>query len=215
MTDVALSDFQGTPWSRQRGDDGELESHLWYHRFRTFYLPQGPDRSLLEANNRWRDNKGKDRTNNISGSWIRNAEKWRWKERAEAFDLEEQRKRIAEEEEARREMRRRQIRYFQGMQWVAASEIDKIVARVRQGGDADLSEGEIRRWLVDGATQESKARGIPEHILAVTTMSNDELLQYIQALLSAPAGDTVGTGRGADGGEGEEPRPPWATGDDD
>lgn len=212
MGDPVLSDFEGRPWDRQRDDDGELEPMLWFSRFDTYYRPQGPERSLLGSYNLWQAEKGKKKSNSPSGAWYNAWQEWRWQERAEAWDLEERRKRIAEEEAQRREMRRRHLQYARAMQAVASYELDQMRKLIEAGRPIDLPEGEVRRWLVEAIGIERQARGIPDHLLAVATMDDDQLLQHIQALLTAP-GDR-GLGRGADGGEEEEPRPPWEPGDE-
>lgn len=92
-------------WARQEG-----ESAKWYARFLIYRNMPATDRSLLAAVNEWlilkkieeiqarqlpveeatallRDIEGQIRPyKNAPGAWRRTAEKWRWKERAEAHD---------------------------------------------------------------------------------------------------------------------------------
>lgn len=211
--DPVLTSFRSDPWERQRSDDNKLEPTLWYTRFRTYYLPQGPGRSLVEANNLWRDEKGQKRSSHATGAWRRNAEWWRWVERAEAYDLEEQRKLIAEEEEERREMRRRHLQYARAMQGVSAYEIGRLRKLIEEQKSTELTDAEVRRWMIEGISIERQARGIPDHLLAVATMDDDELLKHIQALLSTRS--DIGLGRVSDRSEAEEPQPPWGFADDD
>lgn len=212
MTDAVLSDFVGQPWDRQRADDGELEPMLWFSRFDKYYRPQGPERSLLEAYNLWRGERGRGKASGAPQSWLDNQKEWCWQERAEAWDLEQRRRRIAEEEEQRREMRKRHLRYARAMQAVASYELDQMRKLIEARKPIDLPEGEVRRWLVEAIGIERQARGIPDHLLAVATMDDDQLLQHIQALLTAPS--DLGTSGVADRGEAEEPRPPWELGDE-
>jgi hypothetical protein len=78
------------PWSRQK-----QEPARWYLRFRR-YLDMGPKRSLRatiasEPQNEKakRGDKYQQKISNASipGAWSRAAKLWRWKERADAFDL--------------------------------------------------------------------------------------------------------------------------------
>jgi len=94
---------EAKPWERQRDEKGELESNLWFGRFWNFYLPQGSDRSLLAAYRAWRVQRGADGRDirSVAKSWERAANKWNWKQRAEAWD-EHNRQELEIEWEARR-----------------------------------------------------------------------------------------------------------------
>ena len=87
------------PWDRLPG-----ERNLWYSRFEEYRL-MGPNRSMLEVCNRSRDIKGKNRSVNTSQSFVNAAKKYKWTERAEAWD-EEQRRLDREEWEKRRQAQR-------------------------------------------------------------------------------------------------------------
>ncbi|HIP95827.1 MAG TPA: hypothetical protein EYH32_01285 [Anaerolineae bacterium] len=97
------------PWERQRDEQGNLEPARWFYRFDTFYRPLGPERSLLAAYNAWLAQRGVKRRNSVPRSWQRAAEKWRWKQRAEAWDAWQRQKRLEEEEEERRRWRKRRL----------------------------------------------------------------------------------------------------------
>lgn len=92
------------PWDRQSDAAGEPEPLLWWGRFRDF-LRLDKDRSLLELANRWRDARGRKRTDDPPGAWRRAAARWQWVERAAAFDLEQERIIQAEWEARRRKLR--------------------------------------------------------------------------------------------------------------
>ena len=77
------------PWDRQPD-----ERNLWYARFVQF-RDMGPDRTLVEAVNRWRDKKGRSRTTNAPTSWRRACDREHWVARAESWD-EAERARLAE-----------------------------------------------------------------------------------------------------------------------
>lgn len=68
------------PWERM-----EDETNRWYHRFEAFRL-LGVSRSLNAAVNQERVAKGRTESRHAPGSWRNAAEKWRWYERAEAWD---------------------------------------------------------------------------------------------------------------------------------
>ncbi len=68
------------PW-QQHPD----ESSAWYVKFQTYYLSQGPGASLLEAENRYRDEKGRKRTEGNSGAWRRESARTGWEMRADEY----------------------------------------------------------------------------------------------------------------------------------
>lgn len=90
------------PWDRQRDPDGELEPNRWYSRFSLDFQLLGPDRSLLGAYRRWlkrigKVRKGQGEPQSAPPSWRKAAVRWRWFERAEAWD-KVQMDRLREEE---------------------------------------------------------------------------------------------------------------------
>ena len=76
------------PWERQRDESGELEPMRWFGRF-SHFRQMGASRSLLECVNRYRDEQGQKRSNNVPGSWRRAEEKWSWRERVARWDQHE------------------------------------------------------------------------------------------------------------------------------
>lgn len=73
-----MSDEQ--PWERMEG-----EPNNWYARF-MLYLQAGPSRTLLGTINAEQVQKGAKKFTSISQSWSDAAKRWKWKERAEAYD---------------------------------------------------------------------------------------------------------------------------------
>jgi hypothetical protein len=69
------------PWERLPN-----ETNRWYQRFEAFRL-LGPERSLLGAVNRERVKKSQKESNSLPGSWRAAAKTYRWKKRAEAWDM--------------------------------------------------------------------------------------------------------------------------------
>lgn len=87
--------MNSNPWEKQPG-----EPTIWYKRFTTYRL-MGMQRSLrkvLEGENR--------QSKNLPGNWLRTAEQWSWRERAEAWDLNElEAQRVEDEEKFRLELK--------------------------------------------------------------------------------------------------------------
>jgi len=80
-----------TPWDRQPG-----ESDAWYHRFHTHFLLMGAERTLegafrpFVAGAQSGHNSGAlPPPRRMPGSWRDAARKWRWDERARAYDDDE------------------------------------------------------------------------------------------------------------------------------
>ncbi len=195
-----ISSFEGDPWDRQRDDDGELESIMWYTRFRTYFLSQGPDRSLLEAINLWRDEKGRKRTSNVAGAWRRNTDAWRWRDRASAWDAEQMRKAAERQEEEIRRMFERHVQIGQGMQRAATR---RLGAMIEDGGDwDDLTPDQMRLLAKDGVDLERQARGLPAWLVQIATMTEEELVHQWESLVGSE-GPPVRTGSGEREGYGE------------
>lgn len=68
------------PWDQMDG-----EANRWYQRFNAFRLA-GPGRSILAVSNAEKALKGRNESKYTPGSWRNAAEKWHWKERANAWD---------------------------------------------------------------------------------------------------------------------------------
>jgi hypothetical protein len=62
---------------------------MWYDRFVRHYLSKGSGRSVQGAYNEYEVGKGRNRSAaDAPLSWRRNAEKWEWAKRAEAYDAD-------------------------------------------------------------------------------------------------------------------------------
>ena len=194
------------PWERQRDATGELEPQLWFSRFDRFYRPLGPERSMLAAYNAWRvaesnheEKGGIPRSNSVSQGWDRNAKKWHWRERAEAWDEEERQKLLAAEEEARAEMIKRHLNIAKGLQGIGAKKLKEL-------GDAEslssVTPDQARLYLKDGIAIERTARGLPEHLVGITELSDAELVARYKSLI-----DRVGSFGAGDGEAGDPDAP--------
>lgn len=172
-------------WDRQRDPNtGELESNLWYDRFTDFRL-MGAGRSLLDCVNAEKATKGNKRQSHTPGSWSRAAKKWHWRERAEMWDEQQRQERIQADEQERAAMLERHLNLAQGLQSVGMKRLKKLDLT-----PDELSVGEVRQYIKEGVAIERQARGLPEHLLAVATMTDDELLKRYVGL----AGEIATTG---------------------
>ena len=88
-------------WERQKGEDGQLEPMLWFDRF-TDFLHQDAPRSIARMVNEWRDAVGRPRAKDVPGSWRKQSLRWRWRDRAQAWDVEQ--RRLRDEQWASREV---------------------------------------------------------------------------------------------------------------
>lgn len=171
---------------------------MWFDRFDRYYRAAGPERSMLGAYNAWRKKEKKGETRSLASSWSKNAAKWNWKERAEAWDMEQHRLRIAEEERQRADMLRRHTRLARGLQQVGGKRLELLDKK-----PDELSAGEARQYVKDGVGLERQAAGLPEHLVAVAAMSDDELLQKYRRLLTGISGAGSGDGPEGDPGSGD------------
>lgn len=175
-------------WERQRDPEtDELEPVLWFARFEPFRL-QGPGRSLLEAVNRAREQKGQGRSNYLPGSWRRACKKWQWRERAQDWDLH-----VAEE--AEREWLRFRESWRDKERGLAEALVEKAeqmmrfpVARVsRTGEDGAVTIVEPAGWTF--ATARGLAETASRLARLASEMETDRRHVTLDMLLDALPGD--------------------------
>ena len=74
----------------------DKEPIFWYRRFMTYYLPLGPNRNLTRAYLKWMETEKPEQAArkkasrafiNTGREWSVMARDWKWRERAESFDL--------------------------------------------------------------------------------------------------------------------------------
>lgn len=186
------------PWERMDG-----EPALWFGRLDKYYRPQGSERTLEAAYNLWLQSEGsnpKQKSRRPPSTWYSRTKEWRWKERAEAWDAEQRRRRLAAEERERAAMMERHIRLAQVMQTVGGRRIQALLQEMNAGNMSELEVAEARLYLKDGVSLERQARGMPEHLLQIMQMSDDELLNYIAQFESGAGETSGGIGAGADAG---------------
>ena len=97
-------------WERQSDEKGKPEPIRWYNRF-VIYREMGPDRSLLGAYKLFlvaQNGEGEPGRNSrpvkAPSPWTRECERWQWKVRAEAWDMENIRRKELEWAERRRQV---------------------------------------------------------------------------------------------------------------
>jgi len=154
-------------WDRQPG-----EPMLWYSRFTKFRL-QGPRRSPLGVYNEERALAGTERRAGVPGAWTRALVKWRWRERAEAWDKAEQERVEAEWGERRAQIRERD--FAQSLQ------LRDLAQKILDEGPKFIKS----RRRVSG-TQEIITVALDGH-LAVKALEASSKLQRLAAEMADPA----------------------------
>jgi len=198
MDDETGNETERKPWDRMDG-----EPSMWYARMDKYYRPQGPERSIEEAYRLWLQDpttrKRKHPAPRPNKYWHYNARDWKWRERVAAWDAEQRRKRLVAEERERAAMLERHIRLAQVMQTLGGRRIQALLQEMNEGNTEGLGVEEARLYLKDGVSLERQARGMPEHLLQIMQMSDDELLAYIAQFEngSGEAGGSVGAGADA------------------
>ncbi len=75
------------------------EPPRWFARYEAFRL-LGPNRSVLAVYNAGREKASKGKSHTFPSSWGKAAEKWRWRERAVAWDASERQRRAKDQAES-------------------------------------------------------------------------------------------------------------------
>lgn len=101
-------------WDRQPGEPGH-----WFDRFEVF-RQLGPKRDMLSA---YRSITGRQGADDLPGNWRDATTKWRWRERAEAFDDDERRKQREAEEEMRAEERQYRLQMLRASRQIIGREL--------------------------------------------------------------------------------------------
>lgn len=121
MADEQQEDIE-QPWSRLSGED-----ERWYNRFLAF-RDMGPVRTIRGACHIEEDRLGRKRCEKPSRNWYDNAKKFRWHERAEAYDA----------------YRREQV-FTQGYAYdlTRISKLDKLAEKLEELINKQLANGKI------------------------------------------------------------------------
>ena len=142
---------QPQPWEQQPG-----EPNLWYARLERYRLA-GPSRSLLGTLNAERQQRGANKGKSVPQAWARNAKRWRWRERAEAWDEHQRRQARLAHAQGIEEMNQRHIQEAKALQSIAIQRVKALAAE-------QLSAAEVLRYCIESAKLERTARGEPETI---------------------------------------------------
>ncbi len=176
------------------------EPVLWYDRFDTFRL-LGTGRNLDAAYRACR----KIESGRAGAVWRKNAEKWNWQERAEAWDAAERERFRAEDEERRRVAREARIELLQSARAGAWKAIQNAHLSELSEEDARSMLGSLRMLLMDALRGERLELGEPTEIVGdveVKPFRADELakaereLQEWRERRNDNVADGDGTGRG-------------------
>jgi hypothetical protein len=151
MNDAQTPQESSDPWEQQPG-----EPSRWYARFERFRLA-GASRSLLGAVNTEHLQNGKPSTRSVPQGWAKAAQQWRWRERADAWDVHERRLARAAHAQQIEEMNRRHVQEARGLQSLA-------IGFLKSGNQEQLTPSQVLRIIVAAAKLERTALGEPESI---------------------------------------------------
>jgi hypothetical protein len=143
--------IQSEPWEQQAG-----EPNRWFARFETFRLA-GPSRTMLASVNADRFARGANRSRSIPQAWAKNARRWQWSERAQAWDHAQRKEvRLARARDIE-EMNRRHLHEAQALQ-------SKAFQRLKSLELERLSPADVLRFCIESAKLERTVMGEPETI---------------------------------------------------
>jgi hypothetical protein len=139
-------------WDRQPD-----EPTRWFERFHQFCL-MGPGRTLMGCIHAEQERLGKEKkSTQIPGAWSEQAARWKWRERATAWDDYQRELARKEEEVTLRQRRRVHLAQAQLVQ-------DKAFERLKAIAPAELTVRDVLAYLEAGVRQELLARGAPSEI---------------------------------------------------
>jgi hypothetical protein len=164
-------------WERQPGE--KKHHYEWFH----VWLMLGPSRSLVAAYNTIQAKKGKEKQSQASGAWHQVFEKWRWRERAAAWDVWQQQQseeRLRERQQALEDrlftVRERLVEKVEKM-------LDFPLAKVTSGGSGGTTIIEPVRWNLNSVARllaAQKMLGGESDIVKyidLSTLSEEQLLR--------------------------------------
>ena len=169
----------------------EDEPLVWYHRFMKYYLSQpSGTRNVRQAMQLWADAENEElhvedpkAFHALGMVWHRKHKKYEWDKRANAYDDELYRRRMEEEIEAVKDMTNRQANIGRQMQQLAQIKLNDEFMEIKKTGRPLIDMAEARLLLKEGVAIERQARGLPDYLLAVASLSDKELLSRYERLL--------------------------------
>lgn len=194
------------PWRRLPD-----ESTLWWDRFDRYYRPPGTERRLYRVYTEFLRDRAEDAGASrdsvglppgVSGAWRRAYNRYRWAERAAAWDDAQRADRYADERAAVAAMRRRHVQLATGLQTAGGLRLRGLAT---EKGAKELSTTEARQYVSAGVALERAARGLPEHLIAVGEMDDATLLRRYREVLgeALPVADSGASSESDDFGGGD------------
>ncbi|MFU8873186.1 hypothetical protein [Micromonospora sp. SL4-19] len=141
-----MSEPEVLPWDRQRGEPEKAYGYF------TLYRNLGRTRTVAKVAEQV--HKSRDYLHKL-------ATRWKWVQRAQAWDREEDRLYAEGLAEQRRDMARRHARVASALQ-------AKLVARLQTLDASKLTPGDVARWLEVSTRVERLALGLPDSTTAHT-----------------------------------------------
>jgi hypothetical protein len=176
-------------WDRIEG-----EPILWFDRFDKYYRILGPERNLQAAYDLYKGGGGSKKKGRVTAAWKKALVDWNWQKRAEAYDMHVRNERLRAEEKERAKMLKDHISMARSMWGFGLAELKRMLKE-----KTDLNPTEARIYIKDGVTMERQARGLPEYLLEIASLSDEELLGRYTELLARYEGEG-----GVVGGDQEE-----------
>jgi len=171
-------------WERQKGEDGQLEPMLWFDRF-TDFLHQDAPRSIARMVNEWRDAVGRPRAKDVPGSWRKQSLRWRWRDRAQAWDVEQ--RRLRDEQWASREVLRRTRNWdlsealHEKVNQMLAFPVEQVTTTTGEDGQvtqifnpADWAPKDVARYAEVAAKLAKEATGVDDDGQPTKVVITDE-----------------------------------------
>lgn len=184
------------PWEKLEG-----ESPLQFSRFERF-RSLGPSRTLEAAYRAETGRKGV-----APGHWRESARKYRWRERAEAWDAEQTRQAREEEGESLAERRKAWIAQAMDLQAAGAAALLKLQAQIKATPDhapPPMTARDIAAYLDQGVKLEMLARGEPtethEHVVTTPEQRRGRVLGILARLRERARDNRAGDAAGRRGG---------------
>src|SRR3990167_131054 len=157
------------------------EPHRWFSRFDSYYRVLPPSsRSIEEAWRQWKlKEPNQSKAKRAPAQWILVSQEWKWKERAQAYDNEQRRQRLIDEQEATADANKRHRKLAEAMQVIGAE-----VLKILQKAPADIKPSDARQFIESGVKIERETLGMPTEFIKIMAMTDDELTTEYHALLA-------------------------------
>jgi len=156
----------------------------WFYRFDRHYRALGPERRIEQAWRNWKtENAAESNGKRPPKQWYQNAKRWKWNERAGSWDASIRRERHQAETTAVKEMLDRHVEVSVALLEKAAEWIQNH--RIENASDA------IRAFRV-AVELERKSRSLPDYLLEIQNMTDEELIEKYKHLAAAIGSDGAG-----------------------